>query len=447
MNKKSVQYFATWCLITTSCCTIANDSVSSSFDAAIQRALANRPELGMERSRAEAAKARVDEARGLFLPSLNVFGTDQHVIAYDNFSGVTANAQIGAANYSILVNKITPQYQLNYGAELNYNLYSGGKDIALFKEMSASEQSAYAQYDVVRKQIILDVTELYWGLRKAQITLQIAERTFDYSGEEVNIAKEQFKQGRIAKIDLDTKALSAEKQAVELRKATRSVQDYRRRYAYALGVDTSKEAEMQQFEPVGQPEGINTELFLSSLGLMKEPEVKKVQADLMGAQMRIKQSRSEYMPVIDLFARYTEIGRSDTGFVDAQANLGKDATFVGVKLTWNLFDGFKSDSRVARTVAESEQLRLQSEKVQHDLDNNQQELLAGEADARDQYHLAKRQLELARSQLEIARKRLEIGKLSTLEFHAAQLALDNATSTLDIRRVDIIIQRIKTELN
>jgi outer membrane protein len=446
MNKKPFQYLVSLYLLATSCCVLADDIETGTFDAAIQRAFANRPELNIERSKIQGAKTRVDEAKGMFFPTLNAFATDQHIKGYDDFSGVTANAQIGATNYLIAIAKTTPQYQLNYGVELNYNLYSGGRHIAQLREMSASEDAAHAQYDVLRKQILLDVTEQYWGFRKAQITLLMAKRSLDYAKEEMRVAVEQFKQGRIAKIELDAKTLAAEKQAVDARKATRTLLDYRRRYAFTLGVEAAKEEELQQFEPKDKAENINIEMLIPSLGLMKEPEIQKVQADLIGAQMRAKQSRSEYLPVIDLFARYTEVGRSDIGFVEAQANLGKDATFIGVKLTWNLFDGFKSDSRITRATAESEQFRFQVEKSQRDFNHNKQEMQADEEDVSDQLQLASKQLEFTQSQVAIARKRLDVGQHSSLEFHATQLALDNARSTVDKLKIDTLIQRIKKGL-
>lgn len=447
MNNRTFQHFAIWCLIATSCCALSDAAEASSFDAAIQQALANRPELGIERSKIQAAKSLVDEAKGVLLPSLNLFGTDQRIKAYDDFSGVTADAQFGGTIIPIAVLKSTSKYQVSYGLELNYNLYAGGGDVARIKEMSAAEESVRAQHDVIRKQVILDVAELYWGLRKAQIALRIADRALDYAKEEMAVAKEQFEQGRISKIDFDAKILSVEKHTIEFRSSTRSLRDCRRRYGYALGIDATKEAEFQQFEPKGEAGDDNIVLFLSSLGLMKDPEVQQAQADYIGSQLRIKQARAEHMPVLDFFVRSTQVGRSDRDIGDAQANMGREATSIGVRLKWNLFNGFKTDSRVARAIAESEQLRLQAEKTQHDLDTSQQGFLASEEDVRDQLFLANRQLEFAQSRLEIALKRLETGQISTLEFHAAQLALDNAKSTVDSSEIDVLIQRIKNELH
>ncbi|MFA6921870.1 MAG: TolC family protein [Gallionella sp.] len=410
------------------------------FESAIQRALESHPDLGIERNRVLFEKARVDEARGAFMPSLNVFGTNQQTKAYDDFSGVGITAQYAGVAIPVTVLKNTPRYQANYGIELSYNLYSGGAHQARVTEMSAAEQAALAGQDVVRKAVILEVTRSYWGLSKAQIALRVAGRNLDYAQEQLNVARTQFEQGQIAKIDFDAKNIQLETLNIELRSAQRALQEQQRRYAAVLGVDAGKEA-----QPV-EEKAVDIDQLPAHFGLMKQPEMQKVQADFMAAQQHIKQTDAEYLPVLDFYLRNTYVGRSGSDIGMAQSNMLRDATSIGVHFKWNLFDGYRSDSRTAQAVAASEQLRLQADKVQRDLYISQQESQAREEEAGDQLRLAGRQLEFAKSQLAVAQKRLENRQLSTLEFHAVQLAAANAESRVDSLKIDLLIQQIKSRL-
>jgi hypothetical protein len=48
--------------------------------------------------------------------------------------------------------------------------------------------------------------------------------------------------------------------------------------------------------------------------------------------------------------------------------------------------------------------------------------------------------------LEIAQKRFKTSQISTLEFHAAQLAFENAGSRVDTLKIDLLIQQIASRL-
>ncbi len=151
--------------------------------------------------------------------------------------------------------------------------------------------------------------------------------------------------------------------------------------------------------------------------------------------------------MLDFYFRNTYVGRSGSDIGMAQSNMGRDATAIGVNLKWNLFDGYRSDSRTTQAVAASEQLRLQADKVKRDLYNSRQDALASEEEAADQLMLADRQLGFAQSQLATAQKRLDNRQLSKLEFHAALLAFENAGSKVDSLKIDLLIQQVKSKIN
>ena len=441
MNKRLLSAALLLFLIS-SIATAAPISPPTLFESSIQRALENYPDLGIERNKVLFEKARVEEAQGAFLPSLNVFGTSQRTTNYNGFSGVAITAQYGGVPIPITVQKDVPRYQANYGIELGYNLYSGGANQARVEEMSAAEQAALAGQDVTRKRVILEVTRSYWGLSKAQIALKVAMRNLDYAQEQLTVAGKQFEQGQIPKIDFDAKRIQLEKATIELHSAQHTLRNFGRRYAAVSGLDADKVTLL----PLVEENAVDVDQLLAHFGLMKQPERQKVQADFMAAQSHIKQIHAEYLPVLDFYLNKTYVGRSGSDIGLAQSNLQRDATAVGVRLKWNLFDGYRSDSRTAQAVAASEQLRLRADKVKRDLYDKHQEELASEEEVSDQLMLARKQLGFSQSQLEIAQKRFKTSQISTLEFHAAQLAFENAGSRVDTLKIDLLIQQIASRL-
>jgi outer membrane protein len=415
---------------------------SPPFESAVLQALARYPDLAIERNKVLFEKARVNEARGAFLPTLHLFGTSEQTTNYNGYSGVAITAQYGGVLIPVTVQKEIPRYQASYGIELDYNLYSGGANLARVDEMSAAEQAALAGQQVARKRVILEVTRNYWGLSKAQIALKVAMRNLDYAQEQLGVADTQFEQGQIPQIDLEAKRVQLEVATIALHSAQRTLHDYQRRYAEVTGLDADKGTSLPQVEE----KVVNVDQLLAHFDLMKQPEIQKVQADYRAAQQHREQLHAEYLPVLDLFLRNTYFGRSGSDIGLAQSNLQRDATALGVNLKWNLFDGYRSDSRTAQAVAMSEQLRLQADKVERDMYNSHEEALAGEQEAVDQLALAVTQLGFARSQLAIAQKRLDTRLISALEFDAARLAFANNESRVDSLKIDLLIQQIASRL-
>jgi outer membrane protein len=167
---------------------------------------------------------------------------------------------------------------------------------------------------------------------------------------------------------------------------------------------------------------------------------------LESAQARVIQAKSEYKPTIDLFVRYSSIGRGENNFRDASRDYVRDRASIGVQLKWNLFDGNQKDQRVTQAHAVSEQMRLRMEQLRRDLQNDYQEKLSREADMHGQFLLAKKQLEFAQSQLKIARKRWETNLISMLQFHAAQLSVEDARSKVASIETDFLMARVATQL-
>lgn len=415
------------------------------FAAAIRQALANRTELAVEEANIESSGARVAEAKGAFLPSLDAVATVQRVKAYDDFSGVSINANYNGLTIPISVVRSTPPYQVGSGIELTYNLYSGGVRQARVNATMAAMQAAQAQRAVARNRLVLDISSAYWGLRKAQILRRKTALDLDHARQEEEVAREQFNQARIAGIDVDEKKLAVESRRFDLRNAERSVQDCQRRYAHALGMSRVAAAP-EAMAMLERPEDIEVDKIVADFGLMREPETYKAQAELASANARIDQVNAEYKPVLDVFARYTGVGRSEHGLVDAQSAFGGDASFLGLRLKWNWFDGFRSDHRVAQAVASSEQMRLMVRQTQRELSNDYQEKLSREATLQDQLLLAGRRVELSRAQLNIAGKRAEMQLISNLQYRAAQLALEAASTHAENLQIDLLLARIATQL-
>lgn len=424
----------------------ANDSIYPvTYAAALERALGSRPEIAVERANADGAAARVAEAEGAFLPVLDVSSTAQRTRLYDDFSPVNINASFNNSNIPVTVQRNVSPYQVGTGVELSYNLYAGGAHLSRLTEARAAQRAAHAQEMSARKRVILDVTAAYWELRKAEVAYSKVQRARDYAGDEAVVANEQFQQGRLAKVELDAKLLAAEVQELELSNAMRSLQNYRRHYFSAIGLSLAVQ-EPPALELQNTATDVDVETILRGLVQMRAPALATALADHDMAKASADQVRAEYLPKLDFFVHYDGIGRSQSSFGDAAGRFGRDATTIGIRLKWNLFDGFRTDNRAKQAYAASESKRLNIEQVKRQATNEWLDKLSQETAVRNQLRLAEKQLELSQAQLTIARQRFKARLISDLQLRLAQFAAEDARGKVETARIDLLVSTVERYL-
>lgn len=415
------------------------------FDAAFRQALNNRAELAIEREKIRGAHGKVAELDAAFLPAVSLTSTNQNVHRYDVFSGITAAATFAGNPVSVDVAASSPRYQTSLALELNYNLYKGGGDQARVHEALQAERAAVAQYSVIARQVLREVAEACSSLMKAALTYRQSMRALALAQLETTRLKARLATG--AESSIDTKEVEIRQQArqFEVKNALRALRETRRKYCTATGA-TCAATDGESDAPEVNPDLPNVKQLYAEFNLTADAELAKAAADSAASGLRIRQARADYRPTIDLFAHYSGIGRSERGFSDVGGNFGRELSSVGIKLSWVLFEGFKTDSRVKQESAIAEQLRLKQSLIQRDSD-------AAHLTARDeaqaleeQMTLEKLQLELARDKERIAAKRLHLKLISGLEHARIAYALAEAGHRVDLLSVDLAASKLKEAL-
>ncbi|MBG7620565.1 TolC family protein [Herbaspirillum sp. AP02] len=418
----------------------------ASFEDALRLALSIRDEVAMESLNLVRLQARVEEARGAFFPSLDLSSQLQRVRSYDDFSGLDINGKFNNVSIPIQVKSTTPGYQAGGALELSYRVYSGGARTARVDEARAEKTQAQARHDSTRKKIAQELSAAYWGLQKAQLTMQRADHRLLQARAESEESAVRLQKRLLALVEREAKLLELQKADIEQRGAARALRDAQLRYVLSLGMTPGRQGTAGLPHLSEPPASIGIERIFGELNLIQDSESMTAQGEMDAAKARIGQAQADYRPLVDLVARYSGTGRADSGYGRVYDEFGRERASVGIQLRWNIFDGGQKDQRVVQAVAVYEQARIRLDKIQRDQEIERQNALSKVSEAQEAITVAHAQLALAKTQLRIAEVRHASQAISSTQLGAARLAVSDADIGLAMAEIDHLLAQVVLQL-
>jgi outer membrane protein len=157
------------------------DSVGDTVEAAIDRALAQRPDLLQQVAQIRSANARIKEANAAFYPSLHVKAAPTE----DAFFGIQQNLPWAYA----------ADLDGGIAFDLNWTIFDGGARRNNLARAKADEHAAEAQANAISDQIANEVWAAYSNLNTAFRQHQSAEALLEASSKSYDAALESYNYG------------------------------------------------------------------------------------------------------------------------------------------------------------------------------------------------------------------------------------------------------------
>ena len=402
---------------------------------AADMAVKSRPELRMELEREDIARSKVKEARGNFLPTLDLLASSYYVRNFDTFTGIDISAQIAGQNVSVNIEKDVPRYQMNAELNLCYNLYAGGRDKALLGEALSNLESAHYQEGVTLRKIRLDVANAYWELKKVQIRYEIAKRALEVVRLETKVAETEHQAGRASDVEYATVQLKSREKEMALKAADRDCLRAYGSFRHVIGMHedgmatSSEQIPVLLDEPSDENEGIG--------GQVDHPEILRLKSEIKAAREREKAAHSENYPKIDVFAKYSLIGRDSNAYFNSWGDTRSDNYMVGLKLTANLFNGFRTTEQIRQADTESRVKQLQLIQKEMELTEAKHVRKSDLETANDGLFLAMERKKLEETREKVARAQLQSGRISELEYRQMVADAEEAVDRVELARIEV----------
>ncbi|MBU4500878.1 MAG: TolC family protein [Gammaproteobacteria bacterium] len=423
------------------------------FAQAVQRALAQNPDIIVAGTQISQAQAAVRQSTGARMPkltaSLNVTRTDDALNAFGiklSQRNATFNdfgaAEFNPANPSVL--SVAPQDLNHPGWVNNFNtrleaqlpLYSGGM-IEGYAEQAKAHLRAARQGDVMaRQQVIFDVLRAYEGVHAARAYRDVATQGRLAAENHVKTINSLFKQGVAVKSDLLTAQVHLEDVKVQQIQAENAVQQALDQLHLLLGMPLAAPLDVAGSVEVPPLEGKLADH--QDDALKSNPGLAALRGQLDAAQAAVKVARAGKYPQAGLMARF------DTN--DPNPGFEAHSYTVGGQLSWQLFDGGVNDAAIQRAQASRDELAARLNKAENGV--AYQVVDAWRRADEAQRRVAAR--ELAVSQAEEAQrivgKRYAGGVTTITELLTGQAQLDKTRADLVAARYELKVQRANARL-
>ena len=408
-------------LITVSIQSVAQEILTKSE--ALQLALENNYGVKIANNSLEIAKNNSSVYNSGYLPALSSSAGAN----YNN-----SNQEIERQDGSITnVNgAVTKSY--NASVNLNYTIFDGLGRKYNYKQLQETYNLTELQARETIENMYLQLFTVYFQIARLSENTKNLKEALNISNQRFERAKYQYDYGQSTKLELLNAEVDVNNDSINLITAKQQYYNAKRNLNIVIGVQMDSNYDVDtsvNFITLSPYEDLLTKAIGNNV------IIKQSEKNIAISEFNIKTSKAGYLPTAGLSGSYgwNKSINPPTSFLAASNSTGLNA---GINLSWNLFDGGNTKTRVANakiTLENQEILKLQQkETIQNELMNSYESyknaLFVLQA---QQQNVITNQNNFDRTQ-----ERYKLGQITSIEFRQAQINLLNSQTALNNAKYD-----------
>ncbi len=287
---------------------------------------------------------------------------------------------------------------------------------------------AEADAGVLKRKVTLDVIEAFCHVKMAEKQTSLAETNIKELNAHLNRIESLHRVGHVLDRDLFQVQLGLDNARLEKEIAERQYLLAKEKLFWVMG--RTVESPVFEEPQVAMPADITPAAFVES-GLKNRWEMKKAIDGVYAAGYQKGLAASQYLPELNLFARYTE--------QEGNNSLPESNTMVGLQMTATLFEWGKTGREKAAAGMRFDSAKKTLENVQKMI--RLDVLLAFKTleDTRARHRLAEDSVKLAEESLRITQKQYQAGRATITDLLNDQTVFHQARTNLALAAYQLII--------
>ncbi|MDC3269594.1 TolC family protein [Flavobacteriaceae bacterium] len=406
---------------------------------AIALALENNYGIKTANNNVIIAENNSDVLNSGYLPSLS--GNAGATLDVQNTEGQLVNGETRTAD-----GVETKRY--NASVNLNYTLFDGLGRYYNYKRLKEAYQLSELQARETIENTITQLLSVYFEVAQNTENLQTLTKVLDISKERLIRANYQFEFGQNNKLGVLNAEVDINNDSINIITAKQRLISSKRDLNLVMGnalktefsIDTTVVFLLQ----------LNKEILLSKL---KTNNVNLLQIDknINISTYDIKANKSTYLPTLGLSGSYgwnESSNDNPLAFTIQNTNTGFS---TGLNLTWNLFDGGSSMTRIKNAKINLENQELQKNEINLTIERDFNNAWDDYQNKLEIYRIQESNIITSKNNFDRTNEQFKIGRATSIEFRQAQINLLNAQlsenrAKYQAKTAEILVLQISGEL-
>ena len=397
--------------------TVKAEEVSLTLDEAVAIGLRDNRDILLKNEDLKKAKAKIAEAEAGLYPNLNVGA------AWTDTRGLYSK-DVGVTSGSVGIKQV---------------LYKGGKIVNAVKVSEFGYQATEAALDAAKADIILNVKNAFYTLLLTEELTGINKGILDNTKEHLEFINARYQEGQSSESDVLSMqaAFSNVRQVYELSvNQTEAMQELLRNLLYLGKEVVVIPNEKFSFQPI---EVAFDEALLKAV--QERPEIRQLQAQQKAAEKNIEIARADSRPSV--VASWDYYSRSN--LASGTAKNWNDYNVLGIAISWPIFDGWLTRSKVDQAITDLRQAQLLGEKAAKDIALELKTAYLDLKNAIEQIKSADDQLKVYKDGLSVIQAKYKAGIASFLDLSDAELSYVVALFNQNQAIYDYLIAKARFE--
>ena len=405
--KKIIFVFMSFCMTS-----IAAQKLVS-ISEAIELALENNYGIKIISNNKEIAKNNAGVLNSGYLPT--VTSSSGATFNRDNLEAEFANGESTALNGA-------KSSRYNASINLNYTLFDGLGRYYDYKRLKETYKLSELQARETIENTIAQLYVVYYNVAQVTENVTVLEKTLTISKDRITRASYQFEYGQGTMLNVLNAQVDINNDSINLINAKQQLVNTKRDLNVVLGNVISSEFRVDTT--------IDFKLNIDQNDLankVKSNNVNLLQLDknIMINTFIVKANKSGYLPSLGLTGSYgwNKGNNNAASFVAVSTNTGLSG---GLSLSWNLFDGGATATRVSNAKIELENRSLEKESMVIDIERNFNNAWDDYQNKLTIFQVQENNIITSTNNFNRTQEKYKLGQATSIEFRQAQLNLINS---------------------
>lgn len=410
-----------------------------------QRALQNDPQIREADANRLASRESKPQALAALLPQLNASGS----IVKNEGGGSRLYPDFDPLGRPTFINRNTDSEitSRGYQIQLRQTVFRWDQWATLGRADSQVAQ-AEADYLAAQQELIQRTAQRYFDVLAAQDTVDAAQATLDAFSRQLEQADKRFEVGLIAITDVQEARAAHDQAAAAVIQAKRQMATARELLRELTGESFDVLAAPLDDLPLKSPVPENEEQWVAT-ALDQNLRITSARLATDIAKQDVRIERSGHMPTVDIVASHSaskDEGEQVVGTSSQPADADSDGDSIGVQVTFPIYSGGATSSRVRQRVYLHRAARERLERTARETERATRDSYLGVQSEISRVKALRQALESSRTALQATEAGFEVGTRTTVDVLDARRRLFEAQTNYSRSRYDYIINVLNLQV-